>query len=402
MTNHTPKVAHGAIVIPTEPTAWTPASVGAPIAVSYPKSAFYAKDFIEQIMKKSMQNQIGCCVGCTYEEIMRLIGYFLSGIEEDLSYRFPYAVAKALEGTVQTNPDGTISDYRMYPRTQGANDGTYPALVAIVIRKYGVPLAKFCPNLSNLDADSFCYNRVLSNIPAEAFADAKTRKAGADIVFPCTIDGLKASINYAIANKGAVAILRSVGDTYWKDKNGNSTWARGGLVPIASPAVVTSGHEELLYGYDEDAVGRLRIYWLNHWSEAWCSETGAGKDGGFAWEYADVWLKYIREIRVTVPAIKLNPAFTYRFSNYLSVGMKGADVVALQQVLDLEGCYDYVPAVGSPKYTGNFIKDGYTFKGVVKFQEKYASEILTPLGLKKGTGFVGDATLKKLNALYNK
>ncbi len=39
-------------------------------------------------------------------------------------------------------------------------------------------------------------------------------------------------------------------------------------------------------------------------------------------------------------------------------------------------------------------------EAVVGFEEKYKSEILTPSGLKNGTGFVGPATRKKLNQLY--
>jgi len=44
--------------------------------------------------------------------------------------------------------------------------------------------------------------------------------------------------------------------------------------------------------------------------------------------------------------------------------------------------------------------DETTASAVTGFQEKYASEILAPYGLKHGTGFVGVSTRKKLNSLY--
>jgi len=48
--------------------------------------------------------------------------------------------------------------------------------------------------------------------------------------------------------------------------------------------------------------------------------------------------------------------------------------------------------------TGNFF--GLTKAAVIRFQEKYASEILAPIGLKKGTGFVGARTRAKINSLF--
>ncbi len=45
--------------------------------------------------------------------------------------------------------------------------------------------------------------------------------------------------------------------------------------------------------------------------------------------------------------------------------------------------------------TGNFLS--LTQKAVIRFQEKYAEDVLHPLGLERGTGYVGPRTISKIN-----
>lgn len=73
------------------------------------------------------------------------------------------------------------------------------------------------------------------------------------------------------------------------------------------------------------------------------------------------------------------------WKNNMTVGTMGDNVLALQKILINEGLWNSnVPATG---YFG-----AITRNAVIKFQEKYASHILTPLNLKNGTGFVGPYT----------
>ncbi len=75
----------------------------------------------------------------------------------------------------------------------------------------------------------------------------------------------------------------------------------------------------------------------------------------------------------------------------LNVGAKGNDVKLMQNVLINEGL---LPTGSADGYFGSSTK-----QAVIKFQEKYASDILKPAGLTKGNGTVGTGTRKKMNQL---
>jgi hypothetical protein len=90
------------------------------------------------------------------------------------------------------------------------------------------------------------------------------------------------------------------------------------------------------------------------------------------------------------------------FSKDLKFGQQNADVKKLQLFLNSDPATQIAKiGPGSPgKETVVF--GNLTKLAVIKFQEKYAEDILTPLGLKKGTGIFSKNTRAKVNALMGR
>lgn len=113
--------------------------------------------------------------------------------------------------------------------------------------------------------------------------------------------------------------------------------------------------------------------------------------------------QYIEQIKAQIAGLQkklrlaqgeVDPAkWCHNFKQDLRYGDKGIEVKALQAALKKQGFPETLRDAG--KGFRNF-----TAASVVGFQEKYRKQILKPLGLKHGTGFVGKLTRVKLNRLY--
>ena len=87
------------------------------------------------------------------------------------------------------------------------------------------------------------------------------------------------------------------------------------------------------------------------------------------------------------------------FAKNLKLGQTLADVKRLQIFLNQNPDTQIAKfGVGSPGKETTFF-GSLTKAAVIKFQEKYTSEILSPLGLKKGTGICAEHTRAKINKL---
>lgn len=113
-------------------------------------------------------------------------------------------------------------------------------------------------------------------------------------------------------------------------------------------------------------------------------ETGTGFFGKSTREYLKKLSIATGEIEIVIDTEKIET--TIKWERNLSMEQEGEDVKRLQEILIEEEVW----ARSDIKPTGYF--GPITQQAVIRFQEKYASEILEPLGLTRGTGFVGSST----------
>ena len=81
----------------------------------------------------------------------------------------------------------------------------------------------------------------------------------------------------------------------------------------------------------------------------------------------------------------------------LKLGDRGQDVISLQKILNTDPFTQItLSGAGSPGNETDYFGT-LTHQAVVRFQEKYREQILTPLGLARGTGYIGAGTRSFLN-----
>ncbi|TSD06308.1 MAG: cell wall surface anchor family protein [Parcubacteria group bacterium Greene0714_7] len=90
----------------------------------------------------------------------------------------------------------------------------------------------------------------------------------------------------------------------------------------------------------------------------------------------------------------------YRFTRTLRARSNGEDVQELQKFLNANGFTVATKGPGSPGNESDYFGP-LTYNALVKFQEAHRDEILTPAGLKKGTGIFGAFTRGFVNLLVS-
>ena len=87
------------------------------------------------------------------------------------------------------------------------------------------------------------------------------------------------------------------------------------------------------------------------------------------------------------------------FITALRRGAEGPEVKCLQEILNQDEETRLIETgPGSPGSETKFFGP-LTENAVIRFQEKYAEEVLEPWDLTEGTGYVGKTTREKLNSL---
>ena len=334
------------------------------------------------------QRRIGACVGHAAAKYKQLLDLKEVGEIVPYSARFLYAIAKARDG------------YQ--------DEGTYPRLVAKILKDIGCATEATIPNDTTLTHEQYVYNRIEANVPGKG--EAAPGQIGG-YAFPDTQSAL--SLKKAIIEYHGSMLLMRTGKEWYTAPDGTPSWDAGKIVPIRAPQQVLSGHEVYLYGFEdviENGITRTRFYIFNSWTAQWGIS-------GKAWFYHDEYRPYLNEaitfvdlpndLKQRLSDLPDANTFRYTFSKDIPVGSRGPDVVALQTALMIDGNFDrelYTELLKEGSL-GYFKPNGVTQKALLSFQIEHlvpskqstAAALITLNGRN-----CGPKTRAALNALFSK
>lgn len=183
---------------------------------------------------------------------------------------------------------------------------------------------------------------------------------GYGFITDLSFDGLK----QFITDHGPTIVLMRITERFWKDANGNTSWAEKDVLPLAPASAdypPVSGHFVVAHSFDEQY-----IYFLNHWSEDW------GRDGhGY---FGANYMPLVNDA---------GALFLLKFKKDLSFGMTDPDVLSLQKYLNSHGCQVAASGDGSPGHETNYFGN-LTKAAVMKFQSMH--------GISPVSGYFGPLT----------
>lgn len=315
------------------------------------------------------QKKIGACVGHAMAKYKQKLDEIDTGTPPKLSARFLYAMAKA--------------------RDNLADQGTYPSLVAKILKDVGCATEDTCPNDTDLDHETYVYNRDENRIPQAAKDEAYKAKISGYAWVAKDITSIKQAIVFA---SGCATLVR-LGKEWWTDKNGIYTQDGDKLCPMRIPNPIVSGHEIWLCGYETLPNDDLKIWYLNSWSSTWGFQ-GRGyfllsQYKGFIDEmitYVDIPNKLLEE------AHNAPKEFKHNFTTGMKYGDENDEVLALQRALTMTKDYDYM-------ITGYF--GPITQKALLSFQLKNCVLSWYEKNILKGS-VCGPKSLTALNLIFNK
>lgn len=300
------------------------------------------------------QRKIGSCVGHTGAKYKQVLDKKETGEVIDYSPRFLYALAKARDG---------------FP-----GEGTYPRLVAKILKDIGCATEATVPNDSTLTHEEYVYGRDESKVPGKD--EAEPGQIGG-YAFPNVKD--PTSLKKGITEFSGAMLLMRIDRAWWSKKDGTVSWAENDVVPLRPPTGDISGHEVYLYGYEnvvENGRERVKFYIFNSWSVDWGMQ-------GKAWFYHDEYVAWLDEaitfvdlpndVKERISELPDANSFKHTFSKDIVAGERSEEVRALQTALMIDGQFDkelYAELLKEGTL-GYFKPGGVTQKALLAFQLKY-------------------------------